>query len=150
MKTNANQVTIIPTKGIAVDCGSVNGKNPGVFEYRIVDIETKNVIKNVVIAGTSSNNIAEFLAIAEGINYCVVNHIDLPVYSDSLTALAWYRDKKCKTKLNVINDYQLQYIKDAETLFRLKHGISVKFWNKKLYGSEIAADYGNKTKKRNK
>jgi len=30
----------IPTVGIAVDCGSVNGKNPGIFEYRLVVVRS--------------------------------------------------------------------------------------------------------------
>jgi len=47
-----------PTVGVAVDCGSVNGKNPGLFEYRLVDIATKKIIKNVVISGDSTNNIS--------------------------------------------------------------------------------------------
>lgn len=133
-----------PTKGICVDCGSINGKNPGLFEYRLVDIETGVIIKNIEITGTSSNNIAEFLAICSGIAHCQLNNLTIDVYSDSLTAIAWYKHRQCRTKLIITDEHQLRSIRDAEKLLSLRPKINVKFWNKKLFGSEIPADYDRK------
>ncbi len=133
-----------PTIGIAVDCGSVNGKNPGIFEYRLVDIETKKVIVNVQVPGMTTNNLSEFLAIIHAIGHCIGNNLQLDIYSDSQTALSWVKRKKCKTQFVIVNEEQKQWIQDGEKLIKTKHGIKILFWNKKLFGQEIPADYGRK------
>lgn len=133
-----------PTKGIAVDCGSVSGKNPGIFEYRLVDIETKTVIINVVIDGETTNNIAEFLAAVHGVGHCKANQIDLPVYSDSLTARSWIRKKAMKTTFNVTDEFQKAQIEEALKYIKtLTKAEQPQVWDTVAWG-EIPADYGNK------
>lgn len=131
-----------PLYGISVDCGSVNGKNPGIFEYRLVDIATREVILNYVIPGTTTNNIAEFLALVEGLKF-VYDQPTVKVYSDSKTALAWVRDKKVKTAHQVEDKDQQLKIRQALFFLNTQKYQQPIFWINKQYG-EIPADYGRK------
>lgn len=132
-----------PTKGIAVDCGSVNGKNPGIFEFRLVDIETKRIISNVQLPGDSTNNIAEYLALVSGLMYVQTKHLDLPVYSDSRTALAWVKKKKCLTKHPPTDIDQQRMIFIADEFIQKNPSLKGIFWNTVEWG-QIDADYGRK------
>ena len=132
-----------PTSGVCVDCGSVNGKNPGLFEYRLVDIETKKVIKNVQISGETTNNIAEWLAIVCAIEYKVQHSLDAVIYSDSRTAISWFKKKKCRTKF-IVQDYQQQRdILSGEKVLQIGFSVKVMFWDNKAFGENLA-DYGRK------
>ncbi len=128
-----------PTKGIAVDCGAISGKNPGTFEYRGIDIETGECVFRYTIPGESTNNIAEWLAIINGIAYLVENNRTDAIYSDSLTAIAWWRKKSCKTKYAVTDKTQLNDISLGCKMLALNPKIKVHFWDNNLYG-EIPAD----------
>lgn len=46
-----------------------------------------------------TNNIGEFLAIVHGLALLKQKGFDMPIYSDSVNAISWVRQKKCKTKL---------------------------------------------------
>jgi ribonuclease HI len=130
-----------PTKGVAVDVGCSG--NPGKAEYRGVDLETGKVVFHVKIPGLSTNNIGEFLAAAEGLKYCKERGDNgYRVYSDSVTAIAWIRDKKCKSKLTDINGAQQDMIDAAEHYLKLDK-TKVLFWNNKQWG-EIPADFNRK------
>ncbi len=137
-----------------MDCGSVNGKNPGKFEYRLVDIETKKVIINVEVPGVTTVNIAEFLAAVHGLRYVIEGYDmpvtegkDIPVYSDSITAISWIRQRECKSKLNVTDIEQQKLIKESNDFLAKHKTLRVTKWLTHVYG-EIPADYGNKSKKR--
>ncbi len=134
-----------PSTGWAVDCGSVNGQNPGLFEYRIVNIKDNTIILNHTIQGTTTNNIAEFLAIAHAlILQQQQKHKSFPIYSDSNTALSWTRRKDIKTTFKVDNFDQLNQIHDAITFLNSKAKFHQPFfWSTKLFGN-IPADYGRK------
>ena len=45
--------------------------------------------------GNKTNNIGEFLAIVEAVKY-ILRHPEAPriIYSDSITAITWYRNKQ--------------------------------------------------------
>ena len=45
------------------------------------------------------NNIGEFLAIVHGLALLKQKGFDMPIYSDSVNAISWIKQKKCKTKL---------------------------------------------------
>jgi ribonuclease HI len=47
----------------------------------------------------ATNNIGEFLAIVHGLAWLKKQNLAMPIYSDSMTAQAWIRQKKCKSKL---------------------------------------------------
>jgi hypothetical protein len=133
-----------PTKGICSDCGSVNGKNPGIFKYRLVNIETKEVIFEKIISGNCTNNLAELLGAVHAIGYNTANYLNLPVYTDSQTALSWIRKKLIKTK-HIVTDAELQEeldiaLKYIKTLSKAEHPL---LWNTVAWG-QIDADYGAK------
>ena len=45
-----------------------------------------------------SNNLGEFLAIVHALAWMQKERIELPIYTDSGTALAWIKNKKVKMK----------------------------------------------------
>ena len=46
-----------------------------------------------------TNNIGEFLALVLGLAYIKKYNLPWVIYTDSVTALAWVRAKRCKTKM---------------------------------------------------
>ena len=73
--------------------------NPGLMEFRgvIADTGTQVFHRGPYAGGT--NNIGEFLAIVLGLAYLKKEKLDWSLYSDSKTAIAWVRQKQCKTKI---------------------------------------------------
>lgn len=128
-----------PLKGIAVDCGCKG--NPGIAEFRGVDIETGKTLFYMQIPGLSTNNIAEYLAAVTGLRYAQKR--GLQVYSDSLTAISWVRQKRCKTKLIVDNYQQLSLIHLSDS-FLQANNLKVLFWNNKQFGETPADLSGHK------
>lgn len=136
-----------PTTGIVVD-GSSRG-NPGAAAYKAVDLATGKELFNVNI-GDSTNNIAEFIGLTHAINYALKNGYT-HVYSDSVTAIAWVRNKKANTKLksNIRTQKSIELIGRAE---KYLNDLSVKEpgyfklvnkWETTLWG-ENEADFGYK------
>jgi ribonuclease HI len=130
-----------PQFGICVDAGT-NG-NPGPCFYRGVDIETREVLFHEEL-GIGTNNIAEFLAICHAVMYCEKNsHLNgittSNIWSDSETAIAWFKHKKHKStfegELTQRLDKAIEFIKDKD--------IKINKWLTKEWG-EIPADFGRK------
>lgn len=72
--------------------------NPGPMEYRGVHVASQQQVFHYgPVKGT--NNIGEFLAIVHGLALLKQKGFDMPIYSDSVNAINWVRQKKCKTKL---------------------------------------------------
>lgn len=123
-------------------------KNPGEFEYRGVERGTKKELFSYKF-DYGTNNIGEFLAVVHAISYLKNNNIsDAKIYSDSVTALAWVRDKKCKSKLvphenEEINKKLKALIDRAEIILKQFHAFDILKWDTKALG-EIDADYGRK------
>jgi len=70
----------------------------------------------------------------------------LPLYSDSITALAWIKAKKCKTKLErtAVNISLFERIEAAEKwLQENSYTTKVMKWQTEVWG-EIPADFGRK------
>jgi ribonuclease HI len=65
----------------------------------IADTGTQVFHRGPYIDGT--NNIGEFLAIVLGLAYLQQQNLPWALYSDSKTAIAWVRQKQCKTKSKV-------------------------------------------------
>ncbi|MCC7514579.1 MAG: hypothetical protein IT212_07785 [Bacteroidia bacterium] len=133
-----------PSKGIAVDCGCRG--NPGKAEYRGVDLETGKVLFEYKIPGLCTNNIAEFAALVEGVKWLILLQKEGKVYSDSQTALSWYKNKAHKSKLEKTGSTQNAFLALAKALRHIpimNHRKYVEFWSNKLYG-EIPADYNRK------
>lgn len=137
-----NGLAIVPIDGICVD-GACSG-NPGVGEYRYVwtgggmEIFRSKQYKNV------TNNIMEFLGLVDAIKYALENKISV-IYSDSVTAMAWVKNKKCNTTIDEKN--QIWHEINDSILFlntnKAINSIKLEKWDTEKYG-EIPADFGRK------
>ena len=135
---------------IAVDAACAG--NPGKMEYQGVFADfgtqpptTANLFKSPVFPN-ATNNIGEFLAIVHALALEKKNGWKYPIYSDSVNAQIWIRQKKCKTKLqrNAKNAYLFELVARAEKWLN-ENAIEVPVlkWKTEIWG-EIPADYGRK------
>lgn len=133
---------VIPSISVDAACAG----NPGLMEYRGVDTETKQQIFHNGPYRNGTNNIGEFLAIVHALALLKKHKSDLPVYTDSQTALAWIRAKKARTKLemNDENKELFELIQRAEQWLNANswHNKLIK-WETEIWG-EIPADFGRK------
>jgi ribonuclease HI len=132
-------------ESIAVDaaCNMVTR----VMEYRGVDARTgKELFRQGPFQG-ATNNMGEFLAIVHALAMCKQNNLpSMPIYTDSVTALAWLRNKKHKSETERTRENQ----KVFELLDRAENWLAsntysnpVKKWETRVWG-EIPADFGRK------
>lgn len=120
--------------------------NPGKMEYRGVYTETGEEIFHMGPFEYGTNNIGEFLALVHGLALLKQQNSPLPIYSDSVNAISWVRQKKCKTKLepNEKNKELFDLIARAENWLRNNnYSTPIHKWNTKEWG-EIPADFGRK------
>jgi ribonuclease HI len=120
--------------------------NPGRMEYRGVDTGTGEVIFYVGPFEKATNNIGEFLAIVHALALLKKQSLDIPVYSDSMNGMLWVKQKKCKTKLQPVEENKpvFDLIHRAETwLQNNSYSNTVLKWDTKNWG-EIPADFGRK------
>ena len=135
---------------IAVDAACAG--NPGKMEYQgvFVDFSTqpatrRDLFKSPVFPN-ATNNIGEFLALVHALALQKKNGWKYPIYSDSVNAQIWVRQKKCKTKLqpNAKNGQLFELVARAEKWLN-ENTIEVPIlkWKTEIWG-EIPADYGRK------
>lgn len=134
-----------PTSGIAVDAACAG--NPGVMEYRGVDLTTGKQIFHFGPVEEGTNNIGEFLAVVHALALCRKNGWDnVTIYSDSRTALSWTRHGKAKTTLQPTraNESWFPMIARAENWLAQnpRHNTVLK-WQTEVWG-EVPADFGRK------
>ena len=120
--------------------------NPGLMEYRGVDLITKKQIFHFgPIQGT--NNIGEFLAIVHAAALMKQRGITgVTIYSDSVSGLAWVRNKRAKTQLvrTEKTAQALDLVTRAEFWLRTNPDLpKIEKWNTREWG-EIPADFGRK------
>jgi ribonuclease HI len=119
--------------------------NPGMMEYQGVHTKTGEVLFHFgPTLGT--NNIGEFLAIVHALAMLKKQGLDTTIYTDSVTALSWVRNKKANTSLvrnsetatvwNLINRAE-KWLKENT------YPNPIIKWDTKKYG-EIKADFGRK------
>ena len=129
---------------IAVDAAC--SKNPGPVEYRGVDTKSGITLFKVGPLADGTNNIGEFLAIVHALAMTAQQGVATPIYSDSRTALAWVRDRKCKTTLQRTpnNARIFELMQRAETWLQT-HSYANRLikWKTEEWG-EIPADFGRK------
>jgi ribonuclease HI len=118
--------------------------NPGDLEYQGVDTRTGEVLFKVGPIPNGTNNIGEFLALIHGIQYLKSQNLKIPIYTDSVTAMAWIRNKKMNSShkpksLSVLNEM----IKRANNLLSDMGPWEILKWDTKNWG-EIPADFGRK------
>lgn len=129
---------------VAVDAACSG--NPGPMEYRGVYLLTGQEIFHFgPVYGT--NNIGEFLAIVHALALMKQKNIRMTVYSDSRNALAWVKQKKCKTKLERTpkTEQLFQMIERAENWLKTHtyNDIPLLKWQTEEWG-EVPADFGRK------
>ncbi|MDR1632932.1 MAG: ribonuclease H family protein [Dysgonamonadaceae bacterium] len=120
--------------------------NPGRMEYRGVDTATGKVIFQVGPFEQGTNNIGEFLAIVHGLALLKKRQLSMPVYTDSKNGMLWVKQKKCKTKLQPVEENRpvFDLIRRAEIwLKNNSYSNPVLKWDTKNWG-EIPADFGRK------
>jgi ribonuclease HI len=129
---------------ISVDVGTRG--NPGPVEYKGVDTQTGDILFSCGPISKGTNNLGEFLAIVHALAYLKKIGSTKTVYSDSMNALKWLKQKKVATTLP--RDASTQEIWDL--VDRAEHWLrtntyenKVLKWQTKSWG-EIKADYGRK------
>lgn len=118
----------------------------GDMEYQAVHTTTKQLIFKQGPYSDGTNNIGEFLAIVHALAYCQKNKLDLPIYTDSVTALSWIKRKRSNTRAERTkkNALLFELIERADKwLENNAYSNKVLKWQTKAWG-EIAADYGRK------
>lgn len=133
-----------PLSAIVVDA-STSG-NPGLSKYRGVLYPSKEVLfeKNI---GYATNNVTEFIALIHGLAYSKTKNLNLPVYSDSMTAIAWMKSGvntslKPTPKSQVANELLIR-AKEYRTKINVKENVDYFLWETREWG-ENPADYGYK------
>lgn len=146
--SKAKEQPVSPAVAVDAACSG----NPGKMEYQglFVDFGTQpattvQLFKSPVFEN-GTNNIGEFLAIVHALAWMKQKRVQYPVYSDSVNAQLWVRQKKCKTKLqpNAKNEYLFELIARAEKWLN-ENAIEVPVlkWKTEIWG-EIPADFGRK------
>lgn len=136
-------------KGVIMDSIAVDAAcsgNPGMMEYRGVYLKNgREIFHYGPVYGT--NNIGEFLALVHGLALLKQKGLhQMPVYSDSVNAQIWVRQRRCKTTLarNERTAELFQMIERAEKWLR-ENAFSTPIikWRTEEWG-EIPADFGRK------
>lgn len=134
----------IDYNSISVDVGTAG--NPGPVEYKGVDTQTGDVLFSVGPISKGTNNLGEFLAIVHGLAYLQKLGSNKTIYSDSVNAIKWVKEKKVASTL--VRDESTAEIwglvdRAVHWLKSNKYPNKVTKWQTKEWG-EIKADYGRK------
>jgi ribonuclease HI len=120
--------------------------NPGPMEYRGVYVKTGEEIFRQGPFEDGTNNVGEFLALVHGLALLKQRNLDMPLYSDSKTAISWVRKRKAATKLERTgrNDAIFELIERAEKWLQTNSfKTEILKWETEAWG-EIPADFGRK------
>lgn len=129
-----------PKCGIATD-GAHSVKNR-LTRFRAVDIATDEELFNESI-GNQTINIGEFLGVVEAVKYIIANNYSPRIiYTDSLTAIAWFQAKRTASKkphsaLKLSEIFLKAFATEIES-------IEVIHWDNAGWG-ETPADFGEKS-----
>lgn len=117
-----------------------------VMEYRGVDTRTGQVIFHRGPFNGGTNNMGEFLALVHGLALLKQQGSNIPIYTDSITAISWVRHKKHKSIVLPTEENALLF----DLLNRAENWLKnntfqnpIVKWNTKAWG-EIPADFGRK------
>lgn len=120
--------------------------NPGLLEYRGVYVQTGEQVFHQGVFEHGTNNVGEFLALVHGLALLKKKNSTIPIYSDSVNAIKWIKDKKCKTKLERVpaNESLFYMIERAEKWLKDNaYTTRIIKWETQEWG-EIPADFGRK------
>ena len=139
---NTSAYPLLPALAVDAACSG----NPGVMEFRGVIADTGTEVFHRGPFAQGTNNIGEFLALVRGLAYLKQNNLTWNIYTDSVTALAWLRQRKCKSKLprTPQNEQLFQMVAKAEAWLRANtYTTRIYKWDTEKWG-EIPADFGRK------
>lgn len=125
----------------SLNCDGAYSSSSGIMEYKICDTSNGLVLrKKQYIAGT--NNLAEFLALVEAIK---MSKGMIPVYTDSITAIAWVRNRKINSVFDVesCSDLNKDLNDSIDFLKNCSFEYEVLKWDTKKWG-EIPSDFNRK------
>jgi len=120
--------------------------NPGILEYQGVFTETETRVFKVGPFPEGTVNIGEFLALVHALAYLKKHKLEMPVYSDSRTAISWVRKKQIRTKLQrTEKTAKLFELVDRALIWLNENTYSTPIlkWETRIWG-EIPADFGRK------
>lgn len=130
---------------LAVDAACAG--NPGKMEYQGVQVCNGKRIFKMGPFPEGTNNIGEFLAIVHALSYLnTQGFADTPIYTDSVTGMAWVRKKKANTKItaNERNRPLLDLVARAEKWLQTHtYRNPILKWRTEEWG-EVPADFGRK------
>lgn len=128
----------------AVDASCLG--NPGIMEYRGVEVRTGKEIFRVGPFEDATNNIGEYLALVHAMALMTKKGEYHNIYSDSKTALSWYNKKRVNTKLTpTIKNKRVFELLARGQVWVNTHQFPMKImkWQTETWG-EIPADFGRK------
>lgn len=134
----------IDLNGWAVDA-SCQG-NPGTMEYRGVELMSGKELFRVGPFQKSTNNIGEFLAIVHALALMESRGEKHTIYTDSVTGMAWVRNRKVKTQLTrePVNEKSFQMMERALSWLNTHtYSTPILKWQTEKWG-EVPADFGRK------
>lgn len=126
-----------PTAGIAVD--GAHSVKRGLTRYRAVDLATGAVLFEQAV-GNRTANVGEFLGVVAAARYILdQGFTPAVIYTDSTTALSWYRSGRAATRR------RCAAVLRAEVFLRVMAAplaaVRVCHWDTRRWG-EIPADFG--------
>jgi len=116
------------------------------MEYQGVDCQTGKQVFHQGPFPDATNNIGEFLAIVHGLALLKTEGREIPIYTDSITAISWVRAKQARTTLKPTgrNKILFELIQRAEKWLRENAWKNpILKWETQYWG-EIPADFGRK------
>ena len=130
---------------LAVDAAC--SRNPGPVEYQGVWVRTGERIFHAGPFEGGTNNIGEYLALVHALALLFKqNDSATPIYTDSVTAVAWVRNRGCRTQLTPTerNKKIFEMLARANLWLRSHSPRNpILRWNTPMWG-EIPADFGRK------
>ncbi len=120
--------------------------NPGPVEYRGVELMSGRELFRIGPLQGGTNNLGEFLAIVHALALQKQMGVSLPIYSDSVSGMAWVRRRQIKTTLtpNASNTKLFELLHRAmQWLNTNSYSQPILKWDTPRWG-EIPADFGRK------
>ncbi len=145
LQSKPQSTSEIVRDSIAVDAACSG--NPGDMEYQCVETTTKKILFHQGPFKDGTNNIGEFLALVHALAILQkIKNEHTAIYTDSITAISWVKNKKAKTNLSLTkNNAEIFDLINRAEIWLKNNTFNNKIikWNTVSWG-EIPADFGRK------
>lgn len=139
-ETKINLEPNIDKKNSIVVDGACSGKT-SIGEFQIVDLNNNHQMYLSKKFHNATNNIMEFLGLVEALKIAIDSN-KIYIYTDSITAIAWVRDKKTNSSTKDAN-LKFELNNAIEWLKNTTHNVKILKWDTENWG-ENPADFGRK------